>query len=77
MTIDLLALLVAEGDEFKRAISLDHRIQVAELAVDFDGKRYDMGDKLGIMQANCEIALKHPEIGDSFREYITELAKTL
>ena len=36
-----------------------------------------MGDKLGIMQANCEIALTHPEIGDNFREYIKELAKTL
>ena len=47
------------------------------LAVDFDGKRYDMGDKLGIMQANCEIALDHPEIGEGFREYIKELAKTL
>ena len=47
------------------------------IAVDFYGKRYDMGDKLGIMQANCEIALTHPEIGSSFREYIKELAKTL
>ncbi len=28
------------------------------IAYDFDGKRYDMGNKLGIMQANCEIALK-------------------
>ena len=47
------------------------------VAVDFDGKRYDMGDKLGIMQANCEVALDHPEIGESFRAYLKELAKTL
>lgn len=47
------------------------------IAVDFDGIRYDMGDKLGIMQANCEIALDHPEIGESFKNYIKELAKTL
>ena len=47
------------------------------LAVDFDGKRYDMGDKLGIVQANCELALKHPEIGEDFREYLKELVKTL
>ncbi len=47
------------------------------LGVDFDGKRYDMGDKLGIVQANCEVALKHPEIGEGFREYLKELAKTL
>ncbi len=47
------------------------------IAVDFDGKRYDMGDKLGIMQANCEIALSHPEIGEGFKEYIKNLVKTL
>ena len=47
------------------------------VAVDFEGKRYDMGDKLGIMQANCEVALDHPEIGGRFREYLKELAKTL
>lgn len=47
------------------------------VAVDFTGKRYDMGNKLGIMQANCEVALKHAEIGDDFKAYIKELAKTL
>ena len=47
------------------------------VAVDFEGKRYDMGDKLGIMQANCEVALDHPEIGERFRAYLKELAQTL
>ncbi|MCH5198307.1 MAG: UTP--glucose-1-phosphate uridylyltransferase [Oscillospiraceae bacterium] len=46
-------------------------------AVDFIGKRFDMGDKLGILQANCEAALRHPEIGGRFAQYIKELAKTL
>lgn len=45
-------------------------------AVDFIGKRYDMGDKLGIMQANCEVALAHPEIGEKFKNYLKELVKT-
>ena len=36
-----------------------------------------MGNKLGIMQAACEVALKHPEIGDDFRAYLKELSKTL
>lgn len=45
--------------------------------VDFTGKRYDMGDKFGIMEANVEIALSHPEIGERFRSYIKDLAKTL
>lgn len=47
------------------------------VAVDFEGKRYDMGDKFGIMQANCEVALTHPEIGEKFKNYIKELAATL
>lgn len=47
------------------------------VAVEFTGKRYDMGNKLGIMQANCEIALNHPEIGNDFRKYIKQLAKKL
>ena len=46
------------------------------IAYDFDGTRYDMGNKLGIMQANCEVALTHPEIGDSFKAYLKELVKT-
>ena len=46
-------------------------------AVDFIGKRYDMGNKLGIMQANCEVALTHPEIGEDFKAYLKELVKTI
>ena len=46
-------------------------------AVDFTGTRYDMGNKLGIMQASVEVALRHPEIGEEFRAYLKELCKTL
>ena len=47
------------------------------MALDFEGTRYDMGNKLGVMQAQVETALKHPEIGEDFREYLKEIAKTL
>ena len=47
------------------------------IGVDFVGTRYDMGNKLGIMQASVETALKHPEIREGFRAYLKELAKTL
>ena len=47
------------------------------VAVDFYGRRFDMGSKLGILEANCEIGLKHPEVGEAFRKYLLELAKTL
>ena len=46
------------------------------IAVEFTGKRYDMGNKLGIMQAGCEVALNHPEIGEDFKAYLKELVKT-
>ena len=46
-------------------------------AVEFTSKRYDMGNKLGILQANIEVGLKHPEGGEGLREYLKELAKTL
>ena len=47
------------------------------IGVDYTGTRYDMGNKLGILQATCEVALNHPEVKDGFREYLKELAKTL
>ena len=46
-------------------------------AVEFTSKRYDMGNKLGILQANIEVGLKHPEVGEGLREYLKELARTL
>ena len=45
--------------------------------VDFTGTRYDMGNKLGILQANIEVALEHPEIGAEFREYLAGFIKKL
>ncbi len=45
--------------------------------VDFTGIRYDMGNKLGILQATCEVALKHPEVGKDFATYLKDLVKTL
>jgi UTP--glucose-1-phosphate uridylyltransferase len=43
------------------------------LAYRFDGKRYDCGSKLGFMQANVEMALKHPQISQQFRAYLKTL----
>ncbi len=47
------------------------------IALDYYGTRYDMGNKMGIMKANCEVALNHPEIAEDFKAYIKELAKNL
>lgn len=47
------------------------------VGVEFSGTRYDMGNKLGYMQANVETALNHREIGNDFREYLKKLSKSL
>lgn len=46
-------------------------------AVEMDGKRFDMGNKFGILQANIEVGLEHPETKEELKKYIKELAKTL
>ena len=40
----------------------------------FEGKRFDAGDKFGMLQATVEVALKRPEFADKFREYLKGLA---
>ena len=47
------------------------------IAVDFEGKRYDIGNKLSVMQAQVEMSLKHPEIGEEFKAYLKEFTKNL
>ncbi len=42
----------------------------------FAGKRYDCGNKLGYLQATVEYALKHPEIGAQFGEYLRARSKS-
>ncbi len=39
----------------------------------FEGKRFDAGDKFGMLQATVEFALKRLEFGDKFRAYLKGL----
>ncbi len=39
----------------------------------FDGKRFDAGDKFGMLQATVEFALKRPDFGERFRTYLRNL----
>ncbi|AJC48952.1 UTP--glucose-1-phosphate uridylyltransferase GalU [Allofrancisella guangzhouensis] len=41
------------------------------LAYEFKGTRYDCGSKLGFLIANYEIALQHPELGEKFKNYLS------
>ena len=46
----------------------------AMYAYDFEGRRYDVGDKLGFLQATVEYALRKPELREGFIEYLKSLS---
>ncbi len=46
-------------------------------AVEMEGKRFDMGNKFGVLQANIEVGLVHPETKEQLKYYIKQLAKSL
>ena len=39
-------------------------------AYDFEGRRYDVGDKLGFIEATVEYALRREDLRDDFMEYL-------
>jgi UTP--glucose-1-phosphate uridylyltransferase len=39
----------------------------------FEGTRHDAGNKLGFLKATVEFALKRPDLGGPFREYLKSL----
>lgn len=43
------------------------------LGYEFEGRRHDIGDKLGFLKANIEYALQRDEFGDKFREYLRSI----
>ena len=49
--------------------SRDHPVY----AVRFDGSHYDVGNRLGILQASVEMGLNDPEVGTAFREFLSSL----
>ena len=46
----------------------------AMYAYDFEGTRYDVGDKLGFLKATVEYALRKEELRDGFIEYLNSLS---
>ncbi|MEV3551844.1 UTP--glucose-1-phosphate uridylyltransferase GalU [Paenibacillus larvae] len=44
-------------------------------AFPIQGKRYDVGDKFGYIEATIELALQRDELGDAVKQYLTELVK--
>lgn len=44
---------------------------------DFKGHRYDVGTKIGFLQANIEFALRNPEVSEEMKQYITALNENM
>jgi UTP--glucose-1-phosphate uridylyltransferase len=65
-----------KGNEIQLTDGIADLMKVEDvLAYRFSGKRFDCGSKLGFMQANVELALKHPELKDSFTKYLKNVTK--
>jgi len=46
------------------------------LGLEYEGHRYDIGDKHGWMVANIELMLKHPTLGPPLRDYLSSRRPT-
>lgn len=46
------------------------------LAYDFDGMRYDIGSKFGLLKANIEFGLRNVETAEELSEYLKEMGKS-
>ena len=76
--MSMLKTLTPKGNEIYLTDVLDALAKDNKLlASNFEGKRYDVGDKLGYVKANVEFALRSDEIGEETAQFIKEIAKTL
>lgn len=63
-----------KGGEVQLTDGMKHMLESQKMvAYDFEGIRYDTGDKLGFLKATVEFALRHDEVKDGFAEYLKEL----
>ncbi|QIK51214.1 UTP--glucose-1-phosphate uridylyltransferase GalU [Jeotgalibaca porci] len=66
------------GSEVQLTDALETLNQTAPLiAYEYTGKRYDVGDKYGMLLANIEFGLKHSDTSGKMKEYILKLAQNL
>ncbi|MGD0500287.1 MAG: UTP--glucose-1-phosphate uridylyltransferase GalU [Bryobacteraceae bacterium] len=62
------------GGELQLTDALKHMLRTRPIyAYRFEGTRYDAGDKLGFLKATVEMALRRPDLGGPFREYLKSL----
>jgi UTP--glucose-1-phosphate uridylyltransferase len=70
----LQAIEPGAGGELQLTDALKHLLRSRPIyAYRFEGTRYDAGDKLGFLKATVEFALRRPDLGAPFREYLKGL----
>ncbi len=63
-----------KGNEIQLTDALLELIkEEAMYAYNFEGRRYDVGDKLGYLEATVEYALRKPELRSDFVEYLKKV----
>jgi UTP--glucose-1-phosphate uridylyltransferase len=74
---DLLAKTTpGAGDEIQLTDAIDSLMQTEQVdAYYMKGKSHDCGSKLGYMKANVEYAMRHPELGTEFNDFLQTLVK--
>ena len=67
-----------KGDELQLTDAMrESAVSDGMIGVDFTGKRFDMGSKLGIIKASLEVGLMHDELKGELALYLKELAERL
>ena len=82
LTPEIFEVLAAQkpgaGNEIQLTDAIDTMNRTQRVfAHEFNGKRFDVGDKFGFMTTSIEYGLKHPEIKDKLHDYIIALGKEL
>jgi UTP--glucose-1-phosphate uridylyltransferase len=66
------------GGEIQLTDALKALGKIQEMyAYNFEGKRYDIGSKLGFLQATIEFALQREDLSQDFREYLKKIVASL
>ncbi len=78
LTPDLFPVLAETRPDARGEIQLTDALRALRrarplYAVEFEGKRYDTGDKLGFLKATVEFALARPDLAEAFRAYLKSL----
>ncbi|MFB9760930.1 UTP--glucose-1-phosphate uridylyltransferase GalU [Ectobacillus funiculus] len=67
---------VGAGGEIQLTDAIQHLNEIQRVfAYNFEGKRYDVGEKLGFIQTSIEFALQHDDLREDLLQFMNEVLK--